>query len=126
MTSCVTNPATTLALVKVKTGTGSNAPLLGQDATSATSRQILGVPQYVSPAVTADTAWALNQASVWLVLRDDTTVEADRSVFLTSDRVAVTVNMRIGFGLVHPASVVKVLPATRHTHATPSAEDNYQ
>jgi HK97 family phage major capsid protein len=107
VTSFVTSPATALALAKVKTGTGSNAPLLGQDATSATSRQILGVPLYVSAAVAANTAWALDRTRVWLVLRDDTTVEADRSVFFTSDRVAVKATMRIGFGLVHPASVVK-------------------
>ena len=48
---------------------------------------------------------------VWLVLRDDTTVKADRSVFFTSDRVAVKATMRIGFGLVHAASVVKVTTA---------------
>ena len=48
---------------------------------------------------------------MWLVLRDDTTVEADRSIYFTSDRVAVKATMRIGFGLVHAASVVKVTTA---------------
>ena len=61
----------------------------------------------MSSAVAANTAWALDRTRVWLVLRDDTTVEADRSVFFNSDRVAVKATMRIGFGLVHPASVVK-------------------
>ncbi len=104
----VTNPTTALALATIKTATGSNAPVLGQDATSATSRQILGVPLYVSPSVAADTLWALDQSRVWLVLREDTTVEVDRSVFFTSDRVAVKAVMRAGFGFVHAASVVRV------------------
>ena len=47
---------------------------------------------------------ALDSSRVWLVLRDDTTVEADRSVFFTSDRAAVKAIMRVGFGLVHAAS----------------------
>ena len=110
-TSFVTSPATALALAKVKTGTGSNAPLLGQDATSATSRQILGVPLYVSAAVAANTLWALDRTGVWLVLRDDTTVEADRSIYFTSDRVAAKATMRIGFGPVHPAAVAKLATA---------------
>ncbi len=45
------------------------------------------------------------------MLRSDTTVEADRSVFFTSDRVAVKATMRVGFGLVHAASVVRVTVA---------------
>ena len=57
--------------------------MLGTDATSATSRQILGVPLYVP----ANTLYALDASRVWLVVRDDATVEADRSVFFASDRV---------------------------------------
>jgi HK97 family phage major capsid protein len=48
---------------------------------------------------------------VWLVVREDATVEADRFVFFTSDRVAVKATMRAGFGFVHPQSVVKVTTA---------------
>ncbi len=111
VTAFVTNPATALALAKVKTATGSNEPVLGKDATSATSRQILGVPLHVSPSVAANTLWALDSSRVWLVLREDTTVEADRSVFFTSDRVAVKAVMRVGMAFPHPASVVKVTTA---------------
>ncbi len=108
VTAFVTNPATALALAKIKESSGSNRPVLGQDATSATSRQVLGVPVFVSPSVAANTLWAIDQSRVWLVLRDDTTVEADRSVFFTSDRVAVKATMRAGFAFPHAASVVKV------------------
>jgi HK97 family phage major capsid protein len=107
----VTSPATALALATIKTATGSNESVLGSDATSATSRQILGVPLYVSQYVAANTLWALDASRVWLVVRDDATVEADRSVFFTSDRVAVNATMRAGFGFVHPQSVVKVTTA---------------
>ncbi len=108
VTAFVTNPATALALAKVKQATGSNAPLLGADPTAATSRSVLGVPLYVSASVAANTLWALDRSRVWLVLREDTTVEADRSVYFTSDRVAVRATMRVGFGLVHAQAVVKV------------------
>ena len=45
---------------------------------------------------------------MWLVLRADASVEADRSVYFTSDRVAVKATMRAGLAFPHPASVVKV------------------
>jgi len=108
ITAFVAGPATALALAKVKTQTGSNQPVLGSDATTATGRMILGVPLFVSQFVAANTLWAIDGSRVWLVVRDDATVEADRSVFFTSDRVAVKATMRAGFGFVHPQSVVKV------------------
>ena len=82
--------------------------MLGKDATSATGRMILGVPLHVSPFVAANTLWAIDGSRVWLVVREDATVEVDRSVFFTSDRVAVKAVMRAAFGFVHPQSVVKV------------------
>ncbi len=91
--------------------TGSNQPVLGTDATSATSRVILGVPLFVSQYVAPNTLWAVDRSRVWVVLRADATVEADRSVFFTSDRVAVKATMRVGFGFVHPQAVVKIATA---------------
>ena len=108
ITAFVTNPATALDLATIKVATGSNQPVLGSDATSPTARQILGVPLHVSEFVAADTLWAIDGSRAWLVVRDDATVESDRSVFFTSDRVAVKATMRAGFGFVHPASVVRV------------------
>lgn len=108
VTAFVTSPATALALATIKQATGSNQPVLGVDATSATSRSILGVPLYVSQYVAANTLWAVDASRMWLVVRDNATVETDKSVFFTSDRVAVRATMRAGFGFVHPQSVVKV------------------
>jgi hypothetical protein len=62
----------------------------------------------VSPFVSANTLWAIDGSRVWLVVRDAATVEADRSVFFTTDRVAVKATMRVSFEFVHPQSVVKV------------------
>jgi hypothetical protein len=61
----------------IKETSTSNAPVLGLDATSATSRQILGVPLYVSQYVAANTLWAIDSSRVFLVVREDATVEAD-------------------------------------------------
>ncbi len=108
VTHFVTSPATALALAKVRTETGSNKPLLGADATTATGRMILGVPLLVSPFVAANTLWAIDSSRVWLVVRADASIEADRSVYFTSDRVAVRATMRAAFAFPHPQSVVKV------------------
>jgi HK97 family phage major capsid protein len=108
VTAFVTSPAVALSLATIKQETGSNQPILGVDATSATSRQILGVPLLVSQYVAANTLWAIDMSRVWLVVRSDATIEADNSVYFTSDRVAIKATMRAGFGFVHPASVVKV------------------
>lgn len=111
VTAFITSPATALALATIKTGTGSNQPVLGADPTQPTGRSILGVPLYVSQFVAANTLWAVDASRTWLVVREDATVEADRSVYFTSDRVAVKATMRVGFGFVHPQSVVKVTTA---------------
>ncbi len=107
-TAFVTSPATALALATIKTGTGFKAPLLGPDATSATSRSLLGVPLFVSRFVAADTVWALDGSRTWIVVREDATVETDKSVFFTSDRVAVRAVCRVGFAFPHPASICKI------------------
>ncbi len=107
----VSGPETALALAKVKAGAGSNAPLLGQDATAATARQILGVPLLVSPAVAPITLWAFAKDRVFTVIRRGATVEADRSVLFTSDRTAVKATMRCAFGWAHERSIVRVATA---------------
>ncbi|MGI8614418.1 MAG: phage major capsid protein [Nocardioidaceae bacterium] len=107
----VAGPDVALSLATIKQASGSNQPVLGTDARQATDRMILGVPLHVSASVAANTLWAIDSSRCWLVLRDNATVEADRSVFFTSDRVAVKATMRAGFAFPHPASVVKVSTA---------------
>lgn len=65
----------------MKVATGWTTPLPGADPTAPTSRTIAGVPLYVSRFVAANTLWAVDGSRVWVVLREDATVESDRSVF---------------------------------------------
>lgn len=107
----VAAPATVLTLAKVKEATGSNKALLQPDPTQPTRRMIGGVPLIACPSVAANTVWAYDGTRIILFLRDGTRIEADRSVFFTSDRVAVKATLRIGFGFAHPATVVKIATA---------------
>lgn len=97
-----------MLLAKIKDECGSNRPLLGTDPTSATNRQVQGVRLLTAPSVAAGVIWGLPSAFCFVVIRDDTRIEVDRSVFFTSDRVAVKATMSIGFGFPHPAAVVKI------------------
>lgn len=113
ITAWVTNPATAQALAKVKESTGSNKPLLGPDPSVPGRRQILGIPLLTSPHVTVtnNVVWGISRAFGYLVVREDAAVESDRSVFFTSDKVAVKATLRIGFGFPHPAAMVKIATA---------------
>ena len=68
-----------------------------------------GVPVLTSPAVADGTSWALPQNRVIVGVRKDASVEADRSAFFTSDRVAIRATMRVAFAFPHPAAIVKIL-----------------
>ncbi len=51
------------------------------------------------------------QDRAYLVVRDDATVETDKSVYFTSDGVAVKATMRVGFAFVHPQAIVRITTA---------------
>ena len=106
----VTNPTTAMTLSKLKEQSGSNKPLLGPDPTVPGGRQILGVPLLTSPYVTTtnNVVWGIAKDYNYLVLREDAEVEADTSVFFSSDRTAIRAKVRAGFGFPHPASLVKI------------------
>ncbi|BBY15763.1 phage major capsid protein [Mycolicibacterium litorale] len=110
ITAWVTNPATAKTLAKVKEATGSNKPLLGPDPTQPGRRQILGIPLLTSPYVTttANAVWGISQPYAHMVIREQAEVESDKSVFFTSDRVAIRAILRIGFGFPAPATIVRI------------------
>lgn len=112
ITSWCMSESDAVLLSTVKTATGSNLPLLAADSTSPTGRTISGRSVFVSPYVPAGTVWGLDGSRTFLVVREDATVEADSSVFFTSDRHALRGIMRVAFGFAHPASVVKITRAT--------------
>jgi HK97 family phage major capsid protein len=98
----VGNPADVLAVSTAKVAVDSNQPLLGPDATQATTRSVLGVPLYSSPAVTAGDMWLV-------VLRTDPRVVADTSAYFSSDRTGIRCVLRVGFGFPHEQAIVKVV-----------------
>jgi len=107
----VTDPATALALAKLKKGSASNEPLLSTDAASPTGKTIAGVPVFTSPYVPTSPArrvWGIAKAKSFAVLRKDTTVDIDKSVFFTSDRVAVRAIARVAFAFPHQQALVEV------------------
>lgn len=111
ITAWVTDPDTALTLAKVKKQTGSNEPLLGLNATAPTRRTILGVPMFVTPAVTKGTVWAIPRDRVYTVIHSEAQLTADESVYFTSDRIAVRATTRVGFGFPHAAAIIKVTAA---------------
>jgi HK97 family phage major capsid protein len=108
VTAFVAHPTDALALAQLKGGTALATPLLSQDPTQPSRRQIFGTPLLVSPAVTPGHVWALDGSRNFVVLRQDATVDIDPSPFFTSDRTAVRGIMRVGIGWPHPAAVVRI------------------
>lgn len=108
LTAFVTNPTTALVLANMKEATGSGKPLLQPDPTQPTRRMIFGVPLLTSPEATVGTIWGLPADRVVTAVRRDADVPADRSVFFTSDRVAVRATCRVGFGFPHTAALVRI------------------
>lgn len=113
LTAFVTSPADAEQLSQLKEATGSNRPLLsaGGDPTQPARRQLAGVPLLVSRYVAEGDVWGIPRDRVHVVVREDSEVLTDGSVFFTSDRVAVRAIMRAGFAFPHPAAVVKITRA---------------
>lgn len=107
----VTDPATALVLAQLKQATGSNMPMLGTSATDAIDRRILGVPLLVSSAVTTGTTWGIPKTASYVVQRGGAELDVDKSIYFTSYSTAVRAVMRVGFGFVHEAAVVKIYNA---------------
>lgn len=110
ITAWVTHPTTAMALAKLKELTGSNKPLLGPDPTTPGRRQIFGIPMLTSPHVETakGVVWGISRQHGVMVVREQAEVESDRSVYFSSDRIAIRSKVRIGFGFPAPATIVKI------------------
>lgn len=115
VTAFAASAATVLHLSKLKAfdgATQSNQPLLQPvtDPTSAITRQILGVPIYALPAGTIadDVIWAIPRDKVFVVMRQDVSLDVDRSAFFASDSLGIRAVVRVGFGFAHEAAIVKI------------------
>ncbi|MBC3760614.1 phage major capsid protein [Quadrisphaera oryzae] len=113
MTAVLANPADVLTISTLKASTGSNAPLLapGGDPAQPSRRQVEGVPLLSHRSVPAGTAWAVDRSRIFTVIRRSVRVEQDRSVYRSTDRTAVVMTMRAGFGFVDDRAVVKISKA---------------
>ena len=106
--SFVAHPTDVLTLSTLKTLTDSNEPLLGNDASQATQRSVLGVPLYSSIAVEQGIVWAIPRSKSFVVIRSNTEVTADSSAFFGSDCTAIRCIVRVGFGWPHQEAVVRI------------------
>lgn len=112
ITSFVCNPADALTLAKLKDETGSARPLLGTDPSMPTRRMILGVPLHVSPACAQGSFWGIPKDRVFVIVRQDATLDVDKSAYFASDSVGVRATMRVGFGFAHEVAVQRVHDVT--------------
>lgn len=108
ITAFVANPADAEALAKLKRETGSNEPLLAPDANSSTRRSLAGIELHTSSAIPAGTIYGYDKTRLFTIVRDDVTVEMDRSAFFGSDSTAIRAIARIGFGYTHPKSIARI------------------
>jgi HK97 family phage major capsid protein len=109
LTSFVTSPATALSISVLKNG--NDELILSEPAGPGLPRTVSGVPLVVSPDAPDDgSVWGISKARAFVIVRQDTEVAVDRSVFFTSDKIAVRVIARIGFGFPHEQALVKIVP----------------
>src|SRR5688500_10482682 len=114
LTALVVNPATLVQGNMEATRVGRATAVAGPDPADPPGPAPSGLP--AERVVTA--------------VRRDADVTADRSVFFTSDRVAVRATCRIGFGFPHAAALVRIRPrrelidqlARRQRHRGPPPE----
>lgn len=108
ITSWVTSPATALELATMKVSDDARVPLLSLDPAQPARRTIEGLPLLVSPRVKAGVVWGLPSSRVITALRSDATIDTSNDAYFSSDRVAIRATMRVGFGMPHPAAVVRI------------------
>lgn len=104
----VASPGDALALMTLKSQTDSNVPLLGTDATSATTRRILGVPLLVSKHVEPGVIWGLDKRFVTIALRKDVDIDVSRERHFETDETAIKGVMRLDWAFTHPKALVRI------------------
>ncbi|AXG80452.1 phage major capsid protein [Streptomyces paludis] len=112
ITAWVMSATTALEIAKLKDETNSNRSLLNTDMTMEGRRQILGRPVYVSPFAQPDIVYGISREEILTIVRTDTRLDVDKSVFFTSDRVAVKGTMRVAFGFPVEGAHVRIQNAS--------------
>src|SRR5699024_10191261 len=98
--SFVTHPNTALALKQIKVNSSDANEKISYPG---------DLPAIVtSPAATECVLYGIDARFASVVMRAATRIDADRSVYFTSDRVAVRATMRVGFAFPYESALVKV------------------
>ncbi|GAA1171304.1 phage major capsid protein [Nesterenkonia xinjiangensis] len=98
----VAHPATMLQILQLKDASDSNRVLLENG-------DLLGRPLIPSPHVSEGTVWGLDHRHIYVALSQDIELDVSSDVYFTSDRVALKVTCRVGFGFPHHGAIAKVV-----------------
>lgn len=104
----VTTPDIYADLATLKTGAGSNVPLLQTDATQGVGRNANGLTVLVSPKVQTDTLWIVDPAYVILGVRQDAELTVSDEAAFSSDRKAVRAVLRAAIAFPAPGAIAKL------------------
>lgn len=104
------NPLDWAALAKVKESTSSNKPVLvaASGPTLAATRFLNGLPVEVSSGVPQGTSYIIDGTRSAAVVRQDGSVEADRSVGFRNDITVVRVLGRFAFGFLYTHAAARI------------------
>lgn len=102
-THIVVDPTGWASLRKFKSGTGSNASLLGAGTADA-ARVLLDLPVIVSSAMTAGTGLVIDSAAIASAV-GPVRVATSEHVYFASDGVALRCTWRIGWNVVRPERI---------------------
>ena len=101
----VLDPTGWALLRKIRTGTGSNASLLGAGTNDA-ERRLLDLPVLVSPAMTAGTGLVIDKSAVVSAV-GNILVAASEHAFFESDSIGLRATWRLGWAVVRPDRIGK-------------------
>jgi len=101
-TALLAHPDDVLALALLKDQTDSNRALLQSTDSAA------GVPVISTRHAAAGTIWMVDASQIYTVLREDTSLAVSRDAYFTSDRIAVRATVRVAWGFITPAALVKI------------------
>lgn len=105
----VVAPATAERIALLKTApSGTNAYLLTTTGQDEARLAVNGVPLVVNRFCDPAAAYVVDSRRLALVIRKDAATVVDGSVFALTRETLVLQEARVGFGVLHPASVVKV------------------
>lgn len=106
----ICSPTTWATVSKLKTATGSAQPLVTPDVTQPGTRQLLGVPVAVTPAMSDGDLLVVDRSTVISAV-GEVRVARSEDAFFSSDVVAIRLTWRIGFAVQRPTRIAKLATA---------------